>query len=632
MILSQQRTISWQVFRLSVRTVVFFVLFFLFVLLWIDARLVYYSHGLIPIICFLDSSKVPWVFADCPFRPGEMVDYLATCLSHYYYYGWSAAIIVTGLACILTVTFRCMIRIMVGRRFVILSFVPALIMILQYGRYYYYTHYMADGLAMTIAMLFFCLYMLSFPSNSFLRVIVFIVFLTVVFVLASPAYMLFVLLCIIFEFIIRRSRIAGICCVILAGVAPCLLSILYPYLTLREVYSCVCLTGRYSKVDTIGVVLAVCPFVYLFVVGLVCAFCRSFTGKKKPLANKAVRGGNFRWFLETLILLVLLSATVFFGIDRIRRGDLRINYFARFKMWPKLLCQAREMRAFDRPCNIFTCFEVNRALYHTGQLADEMFSYPQHPLGLLLTAGRMHEGWNLLQTTIKLSDVLYELGDINKSENYAYEALGMTDYGPWLLQRLAMINIVKFQPDAARTFLRRLRGYLPYRSWADDCLQRLDVDPFFLNDADIKRLRDCMVKTNTLSDAAILLPLLRSNPHNRMAFEYMMCSCLHTVNLEVFTAVFPQINDFDYPDIPRHYQEAILVYQATGHKVDLAGRSIDPQIRNRFSRFLADWKVSKGAAGTNMERLKKEYGDTFYYYMFTMPRNRTSSAQPGNQK
>ena len=97
-------------------------------------------------------------------------------------------------------------------------------------------------------------------------------------------------------------------------------------------------------------------------------------------------------------------------------------------------------------------------------------------------------------------------------------------------------------------------------------------------------------------------------------------------------AVFPQISDFDYPDVPRHYQEAILVCQATGHKVDMAGRSIDPQIRSRFSRFLADWKVSKGAAGTDMERLKKEYGDTFYYYMFTRPRNSTYSAQPGHQK
>ena len=62
---------------------------------------------------------------------------------------------------------------------------------------------------------------------------------------------------------------------------------------------------------------------------------------------------------------------------------------------------------------------------------------------------------------------------------------------------------------------------------------------------------------------SLLLRLLKRNRHNRMAFEYLMAHYLLTDKLEKLVANLYRFGDFDYPQLPRHCQEALIIYQET---------------------------------------------------------------------
>ena len=82
-----------------IRSFVFFILFFLVVYLWIDPKLIYHGHGqsIMYPICTSEMN----IFADFPAFPGKAVEYLAARLSHYYYYSWAGALIITAIAWLL---------------------------------------------------------------------------------------------------------------------------------------------------------------------------------------------------------------------------------------------------------------------------------------------------------------------------------------------------------------------------------------------------------------------------------------------------------------------------------------------------------------------------------------------------
>ena len=113
--------------------------------------------------------------------------------------------------------------------------------------------------------------------------------------------------------------------------------------------------------------------------------------------------------------------------------------------------------------------------------------------------------------------------------------------------------------------------------------------------------------------------LLKRNKRNRMAFENKMMFYLLNLQLEKSVRELDHLEDFGYPNIPRHYQEAILIYESiSGRTIDLHGRQISPQTRRAYSEFFArlaemyDLGYSQGAA----EALGERFGDTYFVYYF----------------
>jgi len=289
-----------------------------------------------------------------------------------------------------------------------------------------------------------------------------------------------------------------------------------------------------------------------------------------------------------------------------------VDYYARQRMWDHVLQKAPRLRSYNK--STISC--INRALFHTGRLPYDMFSFPQ--IRGLDPLSPRHEGpeWYM-----NLSAVFLELGHVNYAEKWAHEALEIKGDRPWVLQRLVIINVAKGRVQVARALAALLQKNLLYRRWAERLMHDLDEDPTLSADQELGRIRSLMFTTDYpsvyLVSEGILQQLLRENKRNRMAFEYLMAYYLLTMELEEFVQTLPHTNEFNYPDLPRHYQEAVLLYSTLfpGRNAvlpkDLSVSSStlrrDQDFRKALQRYSGDLTAARAG-------LAKDFGDTYWYY------------------
>jgi hypothetical protein len=259
---------------------------------------------------------------------------------------------------------------------------------------------------------------------------------------------------------------------------------------------------------------------------------------------------------------------------------------------------------------------VNRALYYTGRLGDEMFTYPQDYRAADLVFC-LDEGGNVVY--MERAESCLELGVVNVAEKIAHEFLEGSDDSPFILKQLALINIVKKRIETARVYLKALSKDLIYGGEARDILRRLKEDPQLENDERIKYLRSVMMTRdivyNAYNEDGWLSELLRVNEYNRMAFEYLMANYLLTRNLDKFIENLPRLDDFGYKEIPRHYQEAILLYIGiTRKEVDLGNRKINAETLQQYNEINETGKKYDRGNKEILRSLMRKFNNTYFYY------------------
>jgi hypothetical protein len=195
-----------------------------------------------------------------------------------------------------------------------------------------------------------------------------------------------------------------------------------------------------------------------------------------------------------------------------------------------------------------------------------------------------------------------------------------------VLQRLALINMVKGNSGSAKIYLGALSKTLFHAEWANNYLDRLQTDPNLAGDEYIQHLRSlCLdkdVPIYTLYKEKTLLWLLERNSQNRMAFEYLMAWYMLNKNLGKFAQNLERLQDFNYPELPTHYEEAAIIYiYGTGKPLNLSGYQPSPQKRRQiedFTRIINSDKY-KGNKQAASEELAKKYRNTYFYYFMYAP-------------
>jgi hypothetical protein len=319
--------------------------------------------------------------------------------------------------------------------------------------------------------------------------------------------------------------------------------------------------------------------------------------------------------LAALGVLVILAV----GFDVHTRSRLRVEQCAREDDWRGLLASAAVLPREEY--GFVVNWDVNRALYHLGELPDRMFEFRQHPLGLFPSP--RHVPGMLLPTScwMKLGDVMMDLGRVNEAEHMAYESMEDLGDQPHMLRRLVMVYAAKDRPETARIVLGALSTDLVLGSWARAFLDRLRDDPSFAWHEATQRLRPLMVEEDRvgwIEPAELCRDLLARNEGNRMAFEYLMADCLLRRELDDVVAELGKLRDLGFDRLPRSYEEAILLLEGTtGRPVDTAGWTVSPESVARYREFCRVFDLHAGNRAEARAALAPEFGRTcFYYFTF----------------
>jgi len=93
----------------------------------------------------------------------------------------------------------------------------------------------------------------------------------------------------------------------------------------------------------------------------------------------------------------------------------------------------------------------------------------------------------------------------------------------------------------------------------------------------------------------------------------------HLLNrrLDEFVADLPSLDGLGYATLPRHFQEAVLLYEAeTGQSVDLGLHWIDPRVDAEFTgfcRLMAPYQA-QGALAQARQVAVERFGNSYFYY------------------
>lgn len=622
MLKSFQKSTSQNLVK-AIQSLIFFILLYLYLWLKIDPRLIHHGGGMIT--NFPVFYRTWSFFLQFTSYPGGPVEYLCAFLSRLLYYSWAGALVITTMALLISVCTDIFIKEINAHRLRWIRFIPPVLILITYNKY---TYHFVTIMALLGALSFVCLYLKLTKINKVVSLLVFFALSVILYYIAGGAYLLFVLLCAIYELFFRRQWQLALLYLLSAAVISYVGGAILFSISLNDAFTellpfswkILLYEDRRRMVDIVYILYLLLPLAALGF-GLWRLFAGSLTSltnqrntneadpneiKKVSLKPRSrilswyADAPMLRWFAELCLLLVLPGTIAFSSHDHELKTILEVDYYACRKMWPQVLRAARRY-----PNNFLIVHTANRALYHTDRLGYDMFSFPQRPNILFLPTGKMLR-W-------KRFDMYIDLGFMNNAEGELAELLETIGEHPVILKRLALINMVKGNSGAARIYLGALSNTLFYADWANNYLALLQSDPSLSTDVKIQHLRNLKPEKD---DENILSALLKKSTQEQIAFEYLMALHLLAKQLDdKFIQNLALLKNFAYPEIPQHYQEAILLYSLEKRKaVDLYGYRLNPELHQQFQKFTRVLKRYSKDKRMAFNKLAKDYGNSYLFY------------------
>ena len=589
---------------------IFFILFYLWFYFRVDTKLIYQYQE--PIFFF--NSRF---FHEHLIYPGGLADYTAAFLAQLYYFPWAGALMITIFAGLTTLFTGWLIK-KIGpeTKREIISFLPALLLLACHSQYEFLLSFTVGYL---LALLFSFLYIRLVPENQIIRFLVCFLSSILLYFLAGGAFFLFVLLCCLYELLRSRRYIFSVLIILSSFVLPYLAASFIFLVGMQKAYVHL-LPFEYvnKKIYLLHIALYTFYPIVLIVRGVIdfINLKRVKSVKRSLLTSWVSRVGlRFNMILQIVVLIILLGVTASLSYEKVQKDQLLVDYYARCHDWQQVLETVKSASRLD----LRMIFQANRALYHLGLLSSDMFALPQiwGTRGLLIPADAG------FKYPLQNSCFYFDLGHVNEAEHWAHESMSIRGETGWTLEQLALVNIVKGEFDVAHVFISKLNQTLLFRRKANQLRQLWKDSTRLSSDFRILAMRSHMpnprydfIYYSDYSDVA-LERILNNKPSHKMAFEYLMAFYLLSGNLAQFVGETARLKDLGYTDIPRHYQEALVLYIAvSGNRslTSLEGYKISAKTIARFKDFQDILKKFRGNKNLARNELYKNHGNTYWFY------------------
>ena len=94
-----------------------------------------------------------------------------------------------------------------------------------------------------------------------------------------------------------------------------------------------------------------------------------------------------------------------------------------------------------------------------------------------------------------------------------------------------------------------------------------------------------------------------------------MAWLLFSKDVETIVNNLKNIKEMGYSRIPRHLEEAVLIYyNGTGKMPELGGLSVRPETVKNFEKYVAAFKNARNNSAKAKQNLENNFGNTFMYY------------------
>ncbi len=595
-----------------IQEAIFFLACFFYLLLRIHPVLILETHP--PV--FLKGIDFLYDFLKIP---GGLVNWLSALLMQFWFSDFLSALFLT--ICFWTVAFltRKWIETLIENRPVhTFHLIPAGLLLVIYSNYDFD---LSATLAIIINLLFLVLFIRWSPKRPVIHIGMGLVITVFLYWITGGAFLMFAVLCGLENLFLRRKIVSGLLLLLFSAILPFVASISVFLITLKQAY----LHNLTFEIPIESWIIAYSLPVF-FLLTLIIVSIAKLPGIRKPFQKFVRLAFIWKWAAGTLLLLSGTFLLAKESTNDLKKVVLQVNRAVRQEHWTDVL----ELTKYCSNETPLVLSQSNLALYQTGKLLDSMFAYPQSKgtLGLL-----MNLTWCAAWPE-ETSNITWKLGLVNESLHWAHEALEHKGSTPDILKRLGMAYAVKGENNAASHFFLNLKK-VPFEDNTAENLLRLNENPAeFAQDSTCKYIQSCMLIEDLVSGDKMssleLEQLVKRNPKNKMAFEYLIAYHLLNANL---IGVWNHIEDFkalNYTKIPHHVQEALLVMASMTPTFDVNKLKewIDPIT---FEHFVAYRKIlvkHNGDRGGANQELQAWFGDTYWYYLMFV---KTPPRQPEKQ-
>lgn len=547
--------------------------------------------------------------------PGGMLMYLGQFFTQFFYHPWLGVSMLCGwwvlLAWLLAKAFR------LPAHWLVLTVVPIALLLLANVTMDYWVYYLklrgwffipTLGVVLAVALTWA---FRSLPSKFFLRQVLVVLTPALFYPLAGFYALLAVALMAVLTWRLddmgKGMKAATTLLALLSAVA-------FPLLYYRFVFYQTNIDDIYVAVLPVFAIAESYPNYYipyylLVAVLLLMAVC--YRSGQQPEPKKPA----LQLMLQMGVLLVVSVATWHFWYkDYNFHKELRMSHYMEELDWNGIVREAAQLD--DEPTRAIVMMK-NLALFRLGRQGDEMYHYRTGakpsatpiPVNMAQVVGRA---------------IYFHYGQLNYCYRWCLED-GVehgwcTEYYKYLT-RCAMMN---GEEQVALKYINILRSSLYGRAWADrqasfighrDAMKK---DPEYGPVFPVMGYDDLLTSDNGLVEYFLMRHFAYGDSNDPVLQELTLLGSLWMKDIQLFWPHF-----FHYAElhkgqhIPRHYQEAALLYGNLEHTVDISRMPFDREVVQDYQEFMA---LAKRCAGMSEEQMKPifypRFGGTFYYEYF----------------
>jgi hypothetical protein len=529
-------------------------------------------------------------------RPGAPLEYIARFLTQFY-----ASRIAGSLIVAIVLTLPAVILYRINKRTsadnsfsVVLALIPGFLLLIMQANYY---HMMEYNLGYIVVLLCYLLQTSGWKYSSLLIIILF----PLLFYLTGGYAFVFMALYIIHAFTNTEGRNKFIFPLLILLTAGASFLVFWKLIFLQPVQLFVLsplplLENRsYIAVFIVLTLYIICyPAVF------------NFTGRMKlNFAKKK---------LYPVISLAFVFLLTVFALSRVYNPQnarvIELEKLVFREKWDKAI-QLHEKKPSR---NLIGQYFYNIALSETGQLCDRLFKGNQNFL-----AGSLVLPWGDIHLD-RGGYFYYSIGLINEAHRWAYEEMVVYGYRPQNIRMLAKTSLITGDYEMAHKYLNILKRTLFYRKWAKE-FEKLANNPSLIASHPELGEKVKLLPPNNFfiqfNEPQNNLPfMLEGNPLNKKAIEYYLAGLLLTKKVEIAVNNVKDLRASGYDHIPRHLEEAILIYYNSMKDFpDLGGLTINRETLARFDQYFAAYVSARQYPDDVFkEKMREQFEDTFWYY------------------